>query len=110
MSIHHRRQQWSTFTARRRAELAPQLPLPCIAGPKCIRGGVVHPDPPQVPGGPRRATTWHVGHVQDAGKGGRPTRENTGPIHAACNLRDGGRAGAAITNARRSSDKGIRPW
>lgn len=109
MSRHHIDQKWSTFTRKRRSELLPLLPLPCIAGRDCKLGGYVHPDPPAEPG-LRRRTSWHVGHIQDAGKGGRPTRENTGPIHAACNLESGGRAGAAVTNARRRDDVGIRPW
>lgn len=105
MSEHHKRQQWTTFTQRRRAELKDQLPLPCI---QC--GQPVLPDPPRPPGVDRWPTRWHVGHIQDAAKGGRPTRDNTGPIHAACNLRSGGRAGAAVTNARRAADRGIREW
>lgn len=109
MSRHHIDQKWSTFTRKRRAELEPQLPLPCVAH-RCIRGGVVWPDPPTPPGMRRRATTWHVGHIVDAGKGGRPTRENTGPIHAACNLKEGGMAGADITNRKRSDGNGIRAW
>lgn len=109
MSVHHNRQRWTSFTRLRRAELAPQLPLPCIAR-RCLMGGTVYPDPPTPPGMIRRPTTWHVGHITDAAKGGRPTRENTGPIHARCNLRDGGKAGAAVTNGRRSVDRGLRPW
>lgn len=105
MSEHHRRQRWTTFTRQRRAELEPQLPLPCI---RC--GKPVHRDRPTPAGHLRPATGWHVGHILDAAKGGRPTRDNTGPIHAACNLRDGGRAGAAVTNARRASSQGLRPW
>lgn len=108
MSRHHIAQKWSTFTRKRRAELEPQLPLPCIAR-RCIRGGTVFPDPPTPPG-MRKRTQWHVGHIQDAGLGGRPTRENTGPIHAACNLREGGTAGARVTNAARAAGDGIRPW
>lgn len=110
MSRHHRAQKWSSFTRSRRAELEPQLPLPCISR-HCIRGGIVHRDPPLPAGMIRRAHTWQVGHIRDASAGGRPTRENTGPIHTACNLRDGGKVGAAITNRQRSSDdRGIRPW
>lgn len=105
MSEHHRRQKWSTFTRQRRAELLPLLPLPCI---RC--GKPVHPDPPRPAGVTYWPTRWHVGHIQDAAKGGRPTRANTGPIHTSCNLRDGGKAGAAVTNARRAAGQGIRPW
>lgn len=109
MSRHHIAQRWSTFTRARRIELEAQLPLPCVAQ-RCIRGGIVHRDPPTPPGMRRQPTTWHVGHIVDAAAGGRPTRENTGPIHAACNLREGGRAGAAVTNRSRAASDGIRPW
>lgn len=105
MSAHHIAQRWSSFTKRRRAELEPLLPLPCI---RC--GKPVYPDPPTPAGMLRRPTLWHVGHIVDAAKGGRPTRANTGPIHRRCNLEDGGRAGAAKTNARRNAQQGIRPW
>lgn len=110
MSRHHIAQKWSTFTRKRRAELKPMLPLPCIAGRDCLEGGLVHPDPPRPPGVVRWPTRWHVGHVTDAAKGGRPTRDNTGPIHASCNLRAGGSAGAAVTNRQRATGNGIRPW
>lgn len=100
MSRHHIAQQWTTFVTWRRPELERQLPAPCI---QC--GRAVLPDPPGWVG-----TTWHVGHRKDAAKGGKPTRENTGPIHARCNLRSGGRAGAAVTNGRRKLRQGMRPW
>lgn len=109
MSVHHIRQGWTTFSRERRIELAAQLPLPCIAGAECLEGGIVYPDPAPAPGF-RPRTRWHVGHIIDAAKGGRPTRANTGPIHARCNLRAGGTAGARVTNRRRSADRGIRPW
>jgi hypothetical protein len=109
VSRHHIAQKWSTFTRKRRAELEPQLPLPCVAQ-RCIRGGVVFPDPPTPVGMQRRPTSWHVGHIVGAMGGGRPTRENTGPIHAACNLHEGGLDGARVTNASRSAGDGIRPW
>jgi hypothetical protein len=105
VSEHHRRQGWQTFTKQRRAELEAQLPLPCI---EC--GKPVHRDAPTARGMLRPPTSWHVGHITDAAKGGRPTRENTGPVHAKCNLRSGGKAGAAVTNARRTIERGIRPW
>lgn len=105
MSRHHRAQRWSTFSPKRRAQLAPQLPLPCI---RC--GRPVHPDPPGWTGQP----TWQVGHIQDAAKGGRPTVGNTGPEHRVCNQRAGGQAGAAVVNARRQQQRqqarGFRTW
>ena len=109
MSRHHIDQKWSTFTRKRRIELAAQLPLPCIDA-HCVMGGTVWPDPPTEPGMRKRPTTWHVGHISAASAGGRPTRENTGPVHALCNLQDGGRRGAAVVNDRRRADVGIRPW
>jgi hypothetical protein len=101
VSRHHIAQQWTTFTTWRRPELERQLPQPCI---QC--GRAVLPDPPGSVG----PTGWHVGHRRDAAAGGRPTRENTGPIHARCNLRSGGRAGAAVVNQRRRRGKGMRSW
>lgn len=105
MSVHHRRQRWDARTRGFRARLKPQLPLPCIS---C--GKPVHDDPP----GHRGPTTWHVGHILDAARGGRPVWGNIGPVHAGCNLRDGGKLGAALTNsAKRDAQRGsagLRSW
>lgn len=84
----------------RRPELAAQLPLPCI---RC--GRPVLPDPPGL-----ARTRWHVGHIQDAARGGRPTRANTGPIHARCNLESGGKLGAAISHRQTPGRTDFRAW
>lgn len=94
MSKHHRAQRWTSFNEKRRAELAAQLPLPCI---DCARP-VTKDD------------RWHVGHRQDAALGGKATRANTGVIHARCNLRAGGKLGARMTNRRRRPSTDIREW
>lgn len=98
MSKHHVNQQWSTHSPKLRAKILPLLPLPCI---QC--GRPVTKD-----------QTWHVGHRLGAASGGKPTPQNVGPAHAKCNLRDGGRVGARITNARRNAsrirEKDIRSW
>lgn len=96
MSKHHAAQKWSTHSPKLRAQITPLLPLSCI---EC--GRPVTAD-----------QKWHVGHRQDAAKGGRPTAANAGPAHAGCNLTSGGRAGAAVTNARRRAkvQPDIRDW
>jgi hypothetical protein len=60
---------------------------------------------------------FHVGHIRAASLGGKPTMQNTAPIHARCNLSDGGKLGAAVTNAKRKSEStrtqteaGRRSW
>lgn len=100
MSQHHRKQRWTTFVTWRRPEIARTLPQPCI---KC--GKPVLPDPPGL-----TRSLWHVGHIRGAANGGQPTRANTGPEHARCNLEDGGREGAAVVNARRRRAQGMRSW
>lgn len=61
---------------------------------RCRR--VIVPDPTRRDGG------WHVGHVEDRALGGALGPTNQAPEHADCNLKAGGRLGAAITNARRN--------
>lgn len=98
MSQHHRRTKHTTFAPGLRAKLAPLLPLPCV---EC--GQPVMPD-----------QTWHLAHIVAAAQGGRTTAGNTGVAHARCNLRAGGRLGAATVNGRRraesDSSSGIRRW
>lgn len=95
MSRHHRAQRWTTHAPALRAALAKQLPLPCV-----------HCGQPVL-----REHDWHAAHRLGAAHGGAPTLANVGVAHAKCNLRDGGREGARIVNARRrSTDEGIRPW
>lgn len=82
---------WSGRTVTNaRAYWRPRLPLPCR---RCGRP-VVH-DPAKRYGG------WHVGHIVDRALGGSDHVSNQWPEHDGCNMSAGGKAGAAITNARR---------
>lgn len=98
MSRHHRASKHTSATHHLRPEIAARLPLPCT---EC--GKPVHPD-----------QQWHVAHLTPASKGGRTTRANTGAAHAGCNLRAGGKLGAAHTHGRRQQQRrngeGLRPW
>lgn len=94
MSAHHRAQKWTTHSPKIRIKIKAMLPLPCI---EC--GNPVMPD-----------MKWHVGHKTAAARGGKPTIANTGPAHAACNLRAGGKLGASIVNSRRQASQDIREW
>jgi len=94
MSVHHRTVKHTTHSPRVREQIAAQLPAPCI---ECGR--------PVLP-----EHRWHVAHRTPAMLGGRTDISNCGPAHASCNLRSGGKLGAAKTNAGRKSDRGIRPW
>lgn len=101
MSGHHRAQKWTTHSPKLRKVIAPLLPLRCLNCPH-----LVTPD-----------QRWQVGHRQAASLGGRPTIANAGPSHTycpacrkRCNQVDGGRLGAAKTNARRRTEQDIRPW
>lgn len=97
MSRHHRAQRWSTHAPRLRAQIAVLVEQ---GRARCIEcGRPVTPD-----------QKWHAGHVTAAAAGGEPTSGNVGPVHASCNLRAGGRAGAAVTNGRRHTTNGLRPW
>jgi len=109
MSQHHRNNHWTTDSPKFRVIIAAQLPLPCVNVP-CKHGGIVYPE-----------QRWHVGHRpgHDASSGRRATIRDVGPAHAGCNLRDGGRAGARKTNAKRALKArlspteprgGARPW
>ena len=95
MSQHHRAQKSDQRTARSCARRSP----PCCP---CRASSAVAPV--------TRDMTWHVGHRQAAVQGGRPTMANCGPAHASCNLKAGGKLGAAITNRKRPSAKDTRPW
>ncbi len=97
MSANHRRTGWATVSARYRKSIAATLPAPCVN--VCVLGGVVHPD-----------ELWDVGHIVDAAAGGTNERSNLGPAHRRCNRSDGGKIGAAMTNAARKSSKKFRPW
>jgi hypothetical protein len=101
MSRHHRAQKWTTHSPKLRAKWTALLPRPCI---QCGQ--------PVMKGEP-----WHVGHIRAAEDGGRPTMQNTAPVHARCNLSDGGKRGAARVNAarravaaREQAEAGRRSW
>lgn len=82
------RTRWGGQASRReRAKWAARLPVACC---RCGRPVLPRPWMP--------ADGWHPDHY--------PVRREAGgtetwPAHAECNLADGGRRGAAITNARR---------
>lgn len=99
MSQHHRRTKHTTAAPKLREQIERRLPLPCVEG--C--GQPVE-----------RGQSWHVAHLVPAAAGGTTTAANVGPAHARCNLRAGGRMGAAVTNRRRSSAaaaaQGRRSW
>lgn len=101
MSRHHREQQWSTHSPKLRAQIKPMLPLPCV---ECGHPVLPHHQ-------------WQVGHVRDAGEGGRPVLGNVGPVHVRsehwprnCNQIAGGRKGAAKVNAPRRAARRMPSW
>lgn len=94
MSQHHRRTQHTTHAPVIRKRLEAMLPLPCV---EC--GNPVTAD-----------QSWHVAHIVPASQGGRTTTTNTGAAHARCNLKSGGKLGAATVNARRTVALGRRRW
>lgn len=98
MSIHHKRQKWSTHSPKLRKLIEPQLPLPCV---ECRR--------PVMPG-----MKFDVAHIHGAEHGGAASLANVGPAHVGCNRSAGGKRGAQITNrGRRAATnraKGIRSW
>lgn len=101
MSQHHRAQKWTTHAPKLREKWAAMLPQPCVECGQPVT----------------REDRWQVGHRRDAMDGGAPTMANTGPVHSKsatwprnCNQIAGGKRGAAVTNGRRASANGIRPW
>jgi hypothetical protein len=46
---------------------------------------------------------WHAGHLEDRAQGGADLGSNYAPECTGCNLREGGKLGAAITNGKRVS-------
>jgi 5-methylcytosine-specific restriction endonuclease McrA len=95
MSRHHRAGKHTTKSPAIRAKLQAMLPLPCV---ECSR--------PVMP-----EDSWHVAHIVPASQGGQTTVSNTGPAHAGCNLKAGGRLGAATVNARKTAEvQGRRKW
>ena len=95
MSQHHRRTKHTTAAPAIRKSIEARLPLPCIEG--C--GNLV-----------QKGQAWHVAHIVPASQGGRTTPSNCGPAHARCNLKSGGKLGAATVNARRKAETGRRAW
>ncbi len=88
--------RWGGSQSRQaRAALAPRLPLPC-----CRCGRPVIPDPS------KKADGWHPDHYPIPREFGGT---ETWPAHDRCNLSDGGRRGAQITNARRAAARPITP-
>jgi len=95
MSEHHRRTRHTTDAPKLRVQIERRLPLPCIEG--CGN--------PVLPG-----SNWHVAHIVPASQGGKTIASNVGPAHANCNLKAGGRLGAATVNRRKQNEKGRRSW
>lgn len=95
MSQHHRRTRHTTNAPALRKQYAAMLPLPCLEG--C--GNLVMP-----------GQRWHLAHKVPASQGGQTTAHNTGVAHEHCNLKAGGRLGAATVNKRATVAKGRRRW
>jgi hypothetical protein len=74
------------------------LPLPCV---ECGH--------PVLPG-----QSFHLAHITPAMDGGQTTASNTGVAHPHCNLRSGGKLGAAVANKRKRTQgqaaQGRRVW
>ncbi|MET0725946.1 MAG: HNH endonuclease signature motif containing protein [Leifsonia sp.] len=94
MSQHHRAGRHTSLAPKVREAINATLPRPCV---ECGRMVV-------------KEDRWHVAHIVPASQGGRTTPQNCGPAHAACNLKAGGKLGAAVTNRARNAEKDIRPW
>lgn len=98
MSQHHRRTKHTSAMPKVREQIEARLPLPCVECGKPVLKG----------------QPWHVAHIVPASQGGRTTAANCGPGHAQCNLKAGGKLGAAVTNSRRRStdlgNLGRRAW
>lgn len=88
MTAFHRTRAWTQLRNRMRPVLASRLPTPCIDCGK-----------PVLP-----TQTWQVGHVLSAAKypAYALVESNLGASHKVCNLRSGGKDGAAVTNKRRA--------
>lgn len=96
MSQHHARTGHANRSKALRPGIAATLPAPCV---EC--GRAVQPE-----------DRWHVAHILAAVDGGRTTVDNVGPAHADCNMRAGGRRGAAMTGGRAHphEDSEFRAW
>ncbi|WP_082108705.1 recombination protein NinG [Microbacterium sp. Ag1] len=91
MTAFHRTKAWRDFRNVQRALIEKRLPAPCV---DCGRAVL-------------RTQKWHVGHIIAVSLAPHLglVPANVGPSHARCNLRDGGRMGAAKTNRARSRAK-----
>lgn len=92
MSQHHRGNWTAADSKKWRARIAASLPAPCS-----ICGRDVEP-----------GSLWDVDHLEGVLAGNDPS--NLGPAHRSCNRRQGGKAGAAVTNAGRKKKSGVLPW
>jgi hypothetical protein len=97
MSGNHKANNWAKFSARYRPSVKACLPSPCVNA--CQLGGVVYPGQP-----------FDVGHIVGYDAGGSNDRSNVGAAHVKCNRSDGGKIGAALTNAAKRSGKKLREW
>jgi hypothetical protein len=101
MSQHHRKGVAGKL-AKWRPAIAATLPAPCVQ-PSCLLGGMVYPD-----------QQWDVAHLPGRDAYLDPshhlTRSDVGPGHSKCNRSDGGKVGAAMTNAKHRAKKQMRPW
>lgn len=98
MSQVHRTKEWAALSRKLRPQIEAALPLPCIQ-PTCRH--LIMP-----------GSKWHLGHRLDAAKYPALAYEpsNIGPACPRANLADGGRAGAAKTNARNARKKTGPNW
>lgn len=98
MSRHHTAIGWSTISAQLRPIIRATLPQPCI-NPKPGCPGMVESD-----------QQWDVAH-----RGGGLVDPSTdprdcGPAHRHCNRSAGGKVGAAITHAKRQTQRRMPTW
>lgn len=95
MSGRPRDKLWSPEDSKKwRKRFAPMLPLPC---PRCRK--------PVLP-----EQAWDVDHIIAISEGGTKTADNLTPAHRRCNNSHGGKLGAAKTNAKRATDRGLIQW
>lgn len=90
MSGHHRTKEWFKVARQVRPLLAAMVRNGEAACTKCGR--------PIVEG-----MVWQIDHIIAIVDGGTDNWDNLGPAHKRCNQSDGGRKGAAITNARKGN-------
>lgn len=94
MSRHHEASRHTTALPKVKAYLRSQLPMPCVECGRDVADDMA----------------WQVGHITPASAGGLTTIDNCGPVHTRCNLRAGGKLGAAVSNQSRRAGRDIRPW